>query len=638
MKRAPSLLFVLIAGSLTWPRGATSQEQGCATASTASAEAEAPEAAWPVVEECIAELGVEPGENRDRERWSRAYGCRAPIRAIARTGTDADRERLWSLFDELPEASPLAEAIVDGLLDWYVEAALAGLAGGPSAPVSGEPPAFIEEAPAELLEAWRIYQATIRRRQTTSERSSPDDDIPFQSNQPAFHQLVASLLRGRIAAVDAARELDRYVWGGWCGTGSSLLLVPQSKGLLVAYLRLGRADLALAAGGWLSWSPFGASGETPEWDRRLLTAAGVDWERFYLGGVLSGGVSLADSLARHGSERAAEQLAAAARVLDPYAANGEPDALLWPLGALVQSNGPCAGYQASDSREIQRDCEAPSIGNDIQESALELLGQRVGAGSGLRQADAASHLLVRLCRPESREAFRVMLGSPYGEVRARGGIGLRALGEKVADSRAARPVSFRLVVDDKPMMRQQVEWTLVTEEWGKDSGRVESDRNGAFELARDPFVDPRQPVASVQFKAPEPSSPNDLWFVTGIEGPADLDTTTTVSVRTGSLTVVIPPALLAPGKGGGAPTATLRADIPGQSPQFLALRVGNRPSQVSGPATWPRLQRGRYQVLVYRDGMSYASPIEEVGERPATAVVSERPEGEELDQSLPPGW
>jgi hypothetical protein len=98
----------------------------------------------------------------------RAGQCSAAVRATVSTGTDADRERLWSPFDQLPGAL-----------------------------------------------------------------------------------VVAGFLRGRVPAAEAARELSR------------------SKALLLAYLQLGRMDLAVAVSEGLMVE----DGQVDRWDRRLLAAA-----------------------------------------------------------------------------------------------------------------------------------------------------------------------------------------------------------------------------------------------------------------------------------------------------------------------------------------------------------------------------
>src|SRR6185503_19535096 len=183
------------------------------------------------------------------------------------------------------------------------------------------------------------------------------------------------------------------------------------------------------------------------------------WESFHLGGVLAGQVDLAGPLARQGSERAARQLVTAVRALETAEEGGRDsvsEGLLFPLAALVESSGACTEYGESFSLDVERGPEAGPIGGDVQEDVLELLAEHVGADAGLSEAETASHLLVQRCRPESQPTFRAMLRSPYGEVRHRGAIALRALGETVGDPPPSRPVSFRVLVDGKPTVDRTV--------------------------------------------------------------------------------------------------------------------------------------------------------------------------------------
>jgi hypothetical protein len=42
-----------------------------------------------------------------------------------------------------------------------------------------------------------------------------------------------------------------------------------------------------------------------------------------------------------------------------------------------------------------------AIGGDLQVDILDFLAEKIGPGAGLREAEAASHLQLQLCRPES---------------------------------------------------------------------------------------------------------------------------------------------------------------------------------------------------------------------------------------------
>jgi len=248
------------------------------------------------------------------KRWA----CAQAARAVVKDGTDADYEELWSVFDALPDESPLTVDVLDAFLDHRVEDALAAL-GGASRPVPIEPvaddremPEFLRDGPANLKEAWRLYQSVVATQEKAFEAPAPATAIRFHWR--TFRGVVAAFLRGRVPPETAVAELSRYQWGGGCGNGSEVLFVTRAKALLIAHVELGRIDLALAASGALDGPFRGMEGRASS-DPRLLAAAGIDWERYDLGGVLSGRVDLAVPLALRGSDRTARSLLEAVRAL-----------------------------------------------------------------------------------------------------------------------------------------------------------------------------------------------------------------------------------------------------------------------------------------------------------------------------------
>src|SRR2546425_10241316 len=108
---------------------------------------------------------------------------------------------------------------------------------------------------------------------------------------------------------------------------------------------------------------------------------------------------MADTLAPHGSGRAARHLLAAAHSLEMATereSNADSDSLLWPLAALVESSDAGTVYGGGwDSREVQHDREAEPISGEVQEdiraSGLEDRAGRWPArgGGGLTPPGAA---------------------------------------------------------------------------------------------------------------------------------------------------------------------------------------------------------------------------------------------------------
>lgn len=673
--RQTLVLTLLVAGGLTSPSAISSGEPGsepCAVPALEPARPPSPGAAWIVLEGCANDAPIDPRTDTDyQQMFARTLQCGEAVRTIVNAGTDADRDRLLSVFDGLGDDSPMAADVIDALLDWHVERALADLEdSAPPAPeqarVADIPlPGFLIRAPVELQQAWRTYQAITRKEAQPRERRPAEDAISFQANEPAFRRTIAGFLRQRVSAAEAAREVSRYEWGGWCGTGSGALYGPQSKVLVIAHLEGGRPDLALAASEGLDFQMMGHDDQPTRWDRRLLAASGIDWERFYVGGVLSGEPDLANELACHGSDRAARQLLTVAQWVaaaedndvakdgardrdtettiaeDPAmdAATGDeeqlPDteSLLWPLAAMVDPSGECTGYGTSDSRDVVRDPEAGPIAGEVQEGVLEFLARNVRPGAGLSEAESASHLLVRSCREESLQAFRVMLESQYEGVRKKGAIGLRAFGGTFSEPRPSRPVAFRVVVDGKPVAQRKVEWSLESPEGGETTSSAESDRDGLVRIARDPFVDPKKPVTSVRLSAPELAAATDVWFDAGTDTPENLDALSTVSVRTGTLSVVVPRSLMTDADGRG-PILRLLAEVSRYGADDLILPISGELPVASTRISFPKLQHGRYQVWLQRGNTMHASPAVEVGERPATVTVSERSMEEELAERV----
>src|SRR6185503_7293479 len=103
----------------------------------------------------------------------------------------------------------------------------------------------------------------------------------------------------------------------------------------------------------------------------------------------------------------------------------------------------------------------------------------------------------------------------------------------------------RVVVDGKPAGEQKLEWALETMNEGVRMSSAESDGQGVVRIGRDPFADRTNRVTSVRVSAPNLTATGDVWFDAGVDPPANLDTVSTLSVRTGALTVVVPRALMA---------------------------------------------------------------------------------------------
>lgn len=167
--------------------------------------------------------------------------------------------------------------------------------------------------------SWRDASAEIKNTVYLFEdlwsRSWPEspvsqrDRIQYASaeGRGQFDRAVADYLRGRTGGAETLRALDRFEYGGGCGNGASAFFESVSEVRLIASIRDGRVDADAAAA-------FVVGGSRPPdqlmagADRRLLAAAGIDWEQLYLGAFLSGNAQHLDPLVRGGSDLTARLL------------------------------------------------------------------------------------------------------------------------------------------------------------------------------------------------------------------------------------------------------------------------------------------------------------------------------------------
>jgi hypothetical protein len=581
--------------------------------------------AWVAFSACETTPGQEPEASMER-----ALACDAAGRDILRMGDESDRDRLWDRHAGLPEWETLRSLLFTSLVESYVadavnrmDDAIPAATTTPIGPVASDDlPAHLEQASPELKHALALFLHLLSG--AWPESAVPEGErIAYQSvdGRRRFERIVSDFLRGRGSPSEVRTALERFEWGGFCGNGASVFTDAVLATRLIASIREERVDPHAATAFALGRAPV-EEGPLAGAQRRLLKAAGIDWETLLLGAVASGQGQHIPALARAGSDRAARLVLelVALEELAPADERMLGDALT-PLAGFVTAEEPCEGYATVSSADVVRDPEAPPVDPHLQLTILDRLEQAVQPGVGLAEAQNASHALLRLCRGESREAFRAMLRSPYSQVRERGVLALRALGETVPDAAASAPVAFRLLVDGRPWSGP-VSWELEGDQSHYSTGTADGD--GVLRIERDPFLDPVNPVQNVRLSALH-TSPADTWFSLRFKTPADLDARTLLAVRTGSLEVVVPTVVLPAADGGQSAFLMLFAsDSDVGSGGLESLIVPHMPVR-AGRYVFPHLQQGRYQARVYAADLMLESPVVEVGDKPRTVELAPVP-------------
>lgn len=615
-----------------------------------------PATLWPLLERClrervpdekdVPEVPDEVDEEAARAAWEREYACATLTTELASRGASSDHESLWEIFDQLEGDDALRGAIVRGVLDSRLALA-AGHASPVAARTGGEPdplippvpararrllaaepePSWLADAEPELRDAWRtVSGARLVYLQATLALAG-DEPLSFHSAEGRFFEAISDYLRGRIAPAQAVRRIGRFEWGAWCGTGANAFTDPRDRALLLAFIDLGRPDLAAVPLLDMAREERDAMGVA--W-RGLATRLGFDWEWLALGSFLTGDASAATSLAVHGSEQGARRLLSALAIPAPYGDAGEllghSEQAIASVAALVAEGDSC-GDTGLHSLDVER--KASELPADVQSDALSALAALVDEEAGLDEASEAARQLHRLCRRESVPAFEQMARSRYASVRVLGAQALQALGREAPAARVAAPVSFRLRVDGVPW--QGPVHTTVQRRDRTSSETRQANERGALAFDRDAFLDRRAPAVAVRLRATDLSAEESTWFQVDAPSPADLDAPVDVAVRTRAVTFALPveqAGACADGRCRLELEAELRLDwLPAPSDadateyRHFESIAEERPLRAGVPWT-TRLAVGfRYRALVKGEAGHWTTPVIEPGTEPVTAVL-----------------
>jgi hypothetical protein len=321
-------------------------------------------------------------------------------------------------------------------------------------PVDEAPPAWLGDAPADLVDAWRSYrtlEAALQKRLPAAP-ATPRVGIN-QFNLGDTDSPVRRFLRGE--RVDLVREASRLYWSNnFCGTGIGSFLLDRDRMVLMGLLAKGDHPAAAAAALFHDASYWHrADGDLVP---HYLQALGLDWERLYLGALIASydpgpGIETRDfrrRLVEHGSVRAARGLLALSR-LRPFDTPTE----LAMLGEFVESGPVRLSPTASQSDGVVVEIVVAGPYGDFhhrknplyleppeQSEILERLAACVNAQTSHADLERVVHRLHGLRREEGRAALRRALELPNGPARESAAVGLRAMGEAVEKVEPLLPV------------------------------------------------------------------------------------------------------------------------------------------------------------------------------------------------------
>jgi hypothetical protein len=273
---------------------------------------------------------------------------------------------------------------------------------------------------------------------------------------------------------------------------------------------------------------------------------------------------------------------------------------LQALAAFIEGSGLPSGYGSSSS-DIKRRNQEP-IPAEAQKRLLQILGEQIQPGTKSYTLQNATHLLVDKARPESKEALRRLLQMPYGELREKAALALRAMGEEV-QVEPVKPLLFRLLRNGQVSPYTNVKWEIRGEDEGAISSERNADEKGVLALKRELLVDAPQ-APRFLFAARDITEPNDLWFEIQRDKPADLEAITDISIETGALALQIEtpqPVAFYKGK-------KLLLDVSAQRPlsttSYFGSISGYKKIEVPFQSSirFPQLQKRAYEIEIRLPG------------------------------------
>lgn len=420
-----------------------------------------------------------------------------------------------------------------------------------------------KDFPAAEGSALRRYFAVMAPMQQFFTGLQRQEGRSFQAYEAEYWQLVESLLASGNGLF--SERLAEYQWGGGCGTGSEIFIIPHWTALAMAFVADGK--WREAAGAALSVQGIGVAGSV-----RLLRACVEDPQAVVLGGLArldldSGSFFfgqvplLAMALDLPGNSRANGLMALAVRAPSDNQANYfRALALLARERPGDEPSG--AAYSLFSGADLSQARVQP-VDKETRDKVKEFLCSQNAADLSIAGAEELGRILADNEWPKAVSALRRLLDHPSLTVAESAAKRLKEGGVTVEIPPKLGPVRCRLLVDGKPYASRRVQWYLGWDDWGRNDD-VTSDADGVVEIPRDYFIDKTVgPIRGFGLHSLDMEDISAPWFGVQLPLPAANDDVIPVEVKTTAMRIVLPEV---------RPEAELAG-------KFIKVRVN--------PVTWP---------------------------------------------------
>ena len=360
----------------------------------------------------------------------------------------------------------------------------------------------------------------------------------FQSNEDLFYKTIEDILFK--SSKDDFKNLNKFNWGGWCGTGSEYF---YSKQLLVELLILLRErDFLSILGRKDYYSGPNLSGKT---QIKLIELCGIDWIDYYTGAILSGELNDVPSIfTKSGSDKAASNLL---EFKDSIQNKG------WYMIKCAEFINPAFEKEREDldffdnnqflhNYEFNLTFPIIPVNDEIKKKLKnEIISISLTAGE-FYLCQAAITALQKIPFDEDvNEAFLLFTKSTYSIIRSNAANTLKKKGIVVSLPNDDGKIKYKFLVDGKPLKQDRIRWELYNDSKPDRSflnGSEKTDEDGILLITRDLLLDRIKDIKKIIFYPDDMNyGGKEAIFVCESTLPKNLSDTTIINISTAKISI-----------------------------------------------------------------------------------------------------
>jgi hypothetical protein len=360
----------------------------------------------------------------------------------------------------------------------------------------------------------------------------------FQSNERLFYKTIEDILFN--STKDDFKNLSKFRWGGWCGTGSEFY---YSKKLLVELLILLRErDFLSILGRKDYYSGPNLDGKIKI---KLIGLCNINWIDYYTGAILSGELSDVPSIfTKSGSDKAAMNLLELKDSIQNKA---------WYITKCAEFINPESEKERKhfdffDSNMFLSEYEfnllipIDTVKDKIKKKLKKEIINISSTADEFYLCQALINALYKIeFDEEVKEAFLLHTKSKFSTIRGNAANILKKKGIVVSLPSDDGKIKYKFLVDGKPLKKDRIRWELYNDSKPDRSflnGSEKTSEEGILLLTRDILLDRINEITRIIFY---PDNWNDggkqVIFYCESQLPQNLNDTTLIQISTVKISI-----------------------------------------------------------------------------------------------------